>query len=375
MNDDKNMQQPQQLQAPEEQEIDLMEMALKVWAERKWVIKMCCIAAVVGVIVAFSIPREYSTTVTLAPETGGKSGGGMSSLASMVGINLSASQGGDALSPDLYPDIVNSTPFLIDLFDVRVQDKKSRIDTTLYAYMDEHQRAPWWGVILSAPMKVLSWTLSLFREKEEEGDGSGKLDPFRLTVDEANIAKALSTRISVSVDKKTGVTTLSVMMQDPLISASVTDTVMRNLQRYITDYRTNKARHDLSFAEKLYLESKVNYENAQSKYASFVDANKNIVQLSFRVEQERLQNEVNLAYQNYSQMSQQLQMAKAKVQEITPVYTVVQPASVPLRPTKPSKVMVLAGFIFLAFAGCAGWILFGRDFLVNLKKQLKGEPV
>ena len=101
MNEEMNMQQHQQLQAPEEQEIDLMEMALKVWAERKWVIKMCCIAAVVGVIVAFSIPREYSTTVTLAPETGGKSGGGMSSLASMVGINLSASQGGDALSPDL----------------------------------------------------------------------------------------------------------------------------------------------------------------------------------------------------------------------------------------------------------------------------------
>ena len=373
MNEDKNIQQPQQLQAPEEQEIDLMEMALKVWAERKWVFKMCGIAVVVGLIVAFSIPREFSTTVTLAPEATGSPKGGMSSLASMVGINLSSSQGGDALSPELYPDIVNSTPFLIDLFNVRVQDKKAEIDTTLYAYMLDYQRGPWWGVILSAPMKALSWTLSLLREKEEEGDGSGKLNPFRLTLEETNIAKALSTRIGVSVDKKTGVTTISVMMQDPLISASVTDTVMRNLQRYITNYRTNKARLDLTFAEKLYQESKKNYEIAQGRYAKFVDANKNIVQLSVRVEQERLQNEVSLAYQNYSQMSQQLQLAKSKVQEITPVYTVVQPASVPLRPSKPRKVMVLAGFIFLAFAGSAGWILFGRDYLEKLKKQLKGE--
>ena len=373
MNEDKNIQQPQQLQAPEEQEIDLMEMALKVWAERKWVFKMCGIAVVVGLIVAFSIPREFSTTVTLAPEATGSPKGGMSSLASMVGINLSSSQGGDALSPELYPDIVNSTPFLIDLFNVRVQDKKAEIDTTLYAYMLDYQRGPWWGVILSAPMKALSWTLSLLREKEEEGDGSGKLDPFRLTLEETNIAKALSTRIGVSVDKKTGVTTISVMMQDPLISASVTDTVMRNLQRYITNYRTNKARLDLTFAEKLYQKSKENYEIAQGRYAKFVDANKNIVQLSVRVEQERLQNEVSLAYQNYSQMSQQLQLAKSKVQEITPVYTVVQPASVPLRPSKPRKVMVLAGFIFLAFAGSAGWILFGRDYLEKLKKQLKGE--
>ena len=372
MNEEMNMQQHQQLQAPEEQEIDLMEMALKVWAERKWVIKMCGIAAVVGIIVAFSIPREYSTTVKLAPESAGKSGGGMSSLAAMVGINLSSGSSGDALSPDLYPDIVASTPFLIDLFNVRVQDQKSRIDTTLYTYLEEHQRAPWWSAILSAPMKVLGWTLSLFREKEEK-DGEAQLDPFRLTPKEAAIARALSSRITIAVDKKTGVTTLSDMMQDPLMSASVTDTELSKLQCRITNYRTNKARHDLAFAEKLYQESKKNYEAAQSKYANFVDANKNIVQLSFRVEQERLQNEVSLAYQNYSQMAQQLQLAKAKVQEITPVYTVVQPASVPLRPTKPNKIMVLVGFVFLAFAACAGWILFGREYLGQLKQQLKGQ--
>lgn len=372
MNEEYNKQ-PAELQAPEEQEIDLMELALKVWAERKWVIKMCGIAAVVGIIVAFSIPREYATTVTLAPESTGKSGtGGMSALASMVGINLSASSGGDALSPELYPDIVSSTPFLIDLFDVRVADQKARIDTTLYGYMLDYQRSPWWGVIISAPMKAISWTLSLLKSEEEEEGAEHVVNSFKLTQKETAIVKALSNRIAVSVDKKSGVTTLSVTMQDPLISAAITDTVMRNLQHYITDYRTTKARHDLAFAEKLYGESKENYEKAQAKYAAFVDGNKNIVQLSFRVEQERLQNEVNLAYQTYSQMSQQLQMAKAKVQEITPVYTVVQPASVPLRPVKPRKVMVLFGFVFMAFAGCAGWILYGRGMYVNLKQQLKG---
>ena len=220
----------------------------------------------------------------------------MSALASMVGINLSASSGSDALSPELYPDIVNSTPFLIDLFDVRVKDQKARIDTTLYGYLFDYQREPWWSAIVSAPFKALGWTLSLFREKEEE-IGEHVIDPFCLTKDETLVAKALSGRIAVSVDKKSGVTTLSVTMQDPLISAAMTDTVMHNLQRYITDYRTTKARHDLAFAEKLYAESKADYEKAQKIYAAFVDGNKNIVQLSFRVEQERLQNEVNLAYQ------------------------------------------------------------------------------
>jgi uncharacterized protein involved in exopolysaccharide biosynthesis len=306
--------------------------------------------------------------VTLAPESGGKSGGGsMGALAAMAGINLGSSSGEDALSPDLYPDIVSSTPFLIELFDVKVKDQKEKIDTTLYAYLKDNQRAPWWSAVVSAPFKALGWTVSLFKEKPEEGDS--KLDPFQLTREEAAIADALSKRISISVDKKTGVTTLSVTMQDPLISASLTDTVMHCLQNYITDYRTNKARHDLAFTEKLYGEAKTNYEAAQKKYANFVDANQNIILLSYRAEQERLQNEMNLAYQVYTQVSQQLQMARAKVQEITPVYTVVQPATVPLKPAKPNKMMILIGFMFLAGVGSVGWILFVKDLLKGWKKQ------
>ena len=268
---------------PEEQEIDLIELAQKVWASRKLVFKACGIAALVGLVVAFSIPKEYSTSVTLAPESGGKSGGGsMGALAAMAGINLGTSSGEDALSPELYPDIVSSTPFLIELFDVKVKDQKAKVDTTLYAYLKEEQRSPWWSAIFSAPFKVLGWTLSLFKDEPEEGDA--KLDPFRLTKDESAIADALSKRISVSVDKKTGVTTLSVTMQDPLISASLTDTVMHCLQNYITDYRTNKARHDLAFTEKLYGEAKASYESAQKKYAKFCRCKPeyNIAELSRR---------------------------------------------------------------------------------------------
>lgn len=353
----------------EEQEIDLIELAQKVWAGRKLVFKACGVAVLVGLVVAFSIPKEYSTSVTLAPETGAKSGsGGMGALAAMAGINLGSSSGEDALSPELYPDIVSSTPFLTGLFDVKVVDQKGKLDTTLYDYLDEHQRGPWWGVIISAPFKALGWVVSLFKD-EPDVNGDAKLDPFKLTQDEAAIADGLSQRISVSVDKKTGVTTLAVTMQDPLISAAITDTVMRCLQTYITDYRTNKARHDLAFTEKLHKEAEGNYYAAQQKYARYSDGNQDIVLQSYRTETERLQNEMSLAYGVYNQMAQQLQMAKAKVQEITPVYTVVQPATVPLKPAKPNKIMILIGFVFLAGVGSVGWILFVKDLLNGWKKQ------
>ena len=353
----------------QEQEIDFLELAQKVWAERKLVIKTCVSAAVIGIVVAFSIPKEYSTQITLAPETTGKTpGGGMGALAAMAGINLGSSSGQDALSPDLYPDIVSSTPFLTGLFDVNITTQDGSVKTSLYEYMKEHQRSPWWGSVLSAPFKALGWGMSLFRETEKDAPAGSKVDSFKLTPKQAGIVNALSSRISVSVDKKTGVTTLSVQMQDPLISAALTDTVMHRLQDYITDYRTNKARHDLAFTEKLYKEAKENYYTAQQRYARHVDGNLDVILQSYRSEQERLQNEMTLAYGVYNQLAQQLQMAKAKVQEITPVYTVVQPAVVPLRPIKPNKIMILFGFLFLAAAGSYLWILYGRDLLKNLKK-------
>lgn len=191
----------------EEQEIDLIELAQKVWAERKLVFKACGVAIIVALVVGFSIPKEYTTSVTLAPEMSGKSASGtMGALAAMAGINIGSGAGEDALYPDLYPDIVSSTPFLTELFDVHVKDMDAEIDTTLYGYMYDYQRAPWWSAITSAPFKVLGWMISLFKEEPEE-NGSGKLDPFMLTKDESDIALALSNRIAVSVDKKTGVTT------------------------------------------------------------------------------------------------------------------------------------------------------------------------
>lgn len=357
-------------QPREEQEIDLLELALKVWAERKFILKTCGYAALVGMVIAFSIPKKYTTTATISPEmSDNKSSGALSSLAAMAGINMNASSGVDAIYPELYPDIVASTPFIIGLFGVPVKDMDEEIDTTLYCYMVDYQRAPWWTIVTSAPLKALGWTISFFKE-EQESD-SDKLDPFHLTKDEANVAKALSRCITVSVDKKTGLTTLSVIMQDARISACLADTVMRRLQDYITEYRTNKARQDLLFQQRLFERKKKEYEKAQEEYAKFADANKNIILLSYRAEQERLESEMRLAYNVYTSVAQQLQVAEAKVQEITPVYTVVEPATIPIKASKPNKVMIIMGIVFLAGIGCLGWIFFIKGFVCDLKSRQK----
>lgn len=105
--------------------------------------------------------------------------------------------------------------------------------------------------------------------------------------------------------------------------------MVAKLQKYITSYRVSKAQQDCNYLEQLYKERQQEYYVAQQNYANYMDANKNVILQTVLTEGERLQNEMSLAYQVYSQVANQLQVARAKVQEAKPVFAVVEPASVP----------------------------------------------
>lgn len=355
----------------EEQEIDLLELAMKLWNQKKKILIWCAIGAVLGLIVAFSIPREYTTAVKLAPEANGNSrmGGSLGAMAAMVGIGGSTQSGADAVNPMLYPDVVSSVPFIVGLFDVPVEYIDGEKKATVREYVEEDLRAPWWSAVMGLPFKLIGL---LKGNDEEDLNSDKKTDTFHLTPQENGIVQALQSRISASVDTKTSVITISVMMQDPLVSATLADTVVSRLQEYITDYRTNKARKDLEYAELLNKEAQENYYKAQQKYADYLDRNNGLILHSAQTTRERLQNEATLAFNLYNQTAQQVQVAKAKVQENTPVYATVTPATVPIKPTSPRKPLILVGFVFLAFVACSAWILYGKP-LVEEMKQKKAE--
>ena len=356
-------------QEDEELEIDLMEYVRKLWAARKLLLKAAGIGALVGLIIAFSIPKQYTVEVTLSPESGKSGGGSLSGMAAMLGIGaMSLGSEADALNVSLFPDIVASTPFILELFNAHVKTLDGTVDTTFVAYLDE-QKTPWWGAVLGLPGAAVGGIKSLFSSDDKE-DGY-RVDPFHLTEDQSKKVESLRKAITADVDKKTGITTVTVTLQDPMVTAAITDTVVVKLQEYITAYRVSKAQQDCNYLEQLYKERQQEYYAAQQNYASYMDANKGVILQSALTERERLQNEMNLAYQVYSQVATQLQVARAKVQEAKPVFAVVEPASVPLLPSGTSKKVILIGFIFLAVAGISAWILFGREFFENLKRELK----
>lgn len=359
---------PQRNSQEEESEIDIMELVTKLWKRRKMIIKWCIGGAIVGLIVGFSLPKTYESSVVLAPETDQKVGSGVSSIASMMGVSLDNSV--DAINFQMFPDVVASTPFIFDLFDLPVQFERndSVIRTTLIDYMLEYQKSPWWSAILSAPGKAIGWVLSLFAEEEEEG-GDGTLNPLNLPKKERAVVKYFAENIRVNVDKKTGKTDMSLQMQDPLVVAAVMNQVVENLKDYMSDYRTSKARQDVENLTEICNQRKEDYYKIQQIYAQYVDANKNVILQSAQAERERLQQEMNLAYQVYSQVATQLEGARIKVQQAKPVVAVIEPVVIPLRHVAPSKAKMLIIFTFLAGCISAGWILFGEDYLQQLKEK------
>ena len=361
-------------QEEEELEIDLMEYARKLWASRKLLLKVAGIAATVGVVIELGTPKTYTATVTLAPESGKSGGGGLSGIASMLGVGgLSMSSDADAFNVTLYPDVVSSTPFIIDLLDTEVKQLENENDTTLAGYLKEGTSSSLIGTIVSLPFKAIGAIMSIFSSDDDKENDNQDINPFQLTKEQDNIVNGLRKLVVANVDKKTGVTSISVTMQDPLVCAIVADTVVTKLQEFITGYRVNKAQEDCKYWEQLHEERKNDYYEKQQNYARYTDGNQGISRESVKIEQARLENEMNLAYQVYSQVATQLQMARAKVQEAKPVFAVVEPATVPLKPSGTSRKMILIGIVFLAVAGASAWILFGQDLWKNLKEGLKEE--
>jgi len=349
-------------------EIDIVYLGTTLWGRRRFIIKALLIGLVIGIIIAFSIPKEYSTTVVFAPEGNNSSMGKLRDFAAMAGISLQSTTYDILTSPDLFPSIMESTPFIVGLFEVKVKDPAEGINTTFYNYVKDDLRTPWWDGIMNLPSKITN-LFSSSKSHGSEGLEKEDLGVINLTMEEKIVASAIKGRVSIYVDKYNGLITLTSKMQNPVVSAYIADTVTSYLQSFIIEYRTQKARNDLLFTKKLYDEAKEEYYQKQQNLAAFIDQNLNVSSARYANTQTRLENEMALSYGVFNQMAQQLQLAQVKVQDTTPVYTIVEPAVVPDMASEPKKKTIIIIYLALALAISSAWVLL-LDFYKS-KKEVK----
>lgn len=322
--------------------IDLRVVIKKIWANRKLFYKVLPITFVLSCAYIVCLPRYYSSSLSLAPEVGGSSmGGTLGSLASSFGLDLGAMETTDAISPMLYPDLMDDNGFVVGLFDVKVKSIDGEIDCSYYDYLTKHQEKPFWGY-------GIDWVKNLFKSDEPRNMKGGKQDPYFLTKKQNSVCEIIRKNIGIDIDKKTAVISISVQAQDPLICKTLADSVKNRLQAFITNYRTNKARIDERYYKSLVDEAKANYEKARRLYGSYADSNMEMVLESYRAKQNDLENDMQLKYNTYTTMVTQYQAAKAKVQERTPAFTMVQGAAVPIKPAGPKRMLFVIGMCILA---------------------------
>lgn len=313
------------------------------------------IAFVVGAVIAKSIPTYYSCQVMLAPESGGGSSmGQLASLASSFGVNIGGggNAGGDAITPSLYPDLMKSTDFKTSLFPIKVHGKKDKTSMTYYDYLKNEWKTPWWE--------------DFFGLMAPEKQPDTLVNNFELTGEQARIAGMINKNVVCKIDKKTGLISISVTAQDSYIVALLADSVKTRLQDFLTDYRTQKSRYDLEYAQMLLRTAKKDYEHARQKYVEFVDANQDVVLESIRQMQTDLENDLQLQYNNYNTLSAQVLAYKAKVQEATPAFTTLQRATVPLGPAGPKRGQIVFVCLFLTALFTTVWVLYKEHLLKAL---------
>ena len=352
------------VEAVEESSIDWQDLLSKAWRGKKVIITVTVVFMFLGLISALTMTRIYTSKVTLVPELGKSTSSSLSSLSNMLGLGgMTMGSSADAYHVTVYPEVVASTPFVAKMFDMRVTDPKKGIDTTLIGYLSRERFSI--GNVIGYVTKPI---FSLFSNKEEETKGN-ELNLFHLTKEQDRIVKTMNKAIQVDVDKKTGETTIQVTMDNPVIAATVADTVCKHLREYIVEYRTRKAREDLENYKKIADESYQRYLKASKAYAYYQDHNRGLILNAVISEGSRLSNELQIASQLYQQMKLQAEMARGKVIDEKPVFAIIQPATVPLLPQN-SRAKVLLIWTFVGFILSCAWVLYGKEYWQKGKTML-----
>ena len=320
--------------------------------------------AALGAIYSLTQPNEYISTAKLLPELDSKSGGaggGLKSLAGLAGIELGGgASGGDAIRPDLYPNIIQSAPFLMEILKAKIYSTKYKKWQTVLNYLTEKQN--------SAP---LDWGNKNIDFSETKLDVIPKSalpnDLIKLNKKEKFAINKLRISVILDIDKKTGIITLTTRLTDPIASANITSLVQHYLTKYVIEYRTQKIRQELVFLQQRLSEARSRYDQALFTLSAYRDQNMNLFLNVAKDREKKLQYEVDMAYNLYTTISGQYEESKVKLHRETPVFKVLEPAQVAVQKDGPKRSLITIGFMFVGVFMALVFVFFKT---VNLKELL-----
>jgi uncharacterized protein involved in exopolysaccharide biosynthesis len=348
-------------------EIDITGIVKKIWKKRRFIIKLTGFFLLLGLFIALFSPVKYTSTCTVVPQTGNRSGSSnLSSVAAIMGVNLgTAMMTEGTLSPNIYPQIIKSVPFTREIMKTEVIVKKSNGQPiTLYDYYADKQYREFNlleaikkytiglpGVIIGAIRGGNQTTI------EETVPLNDSTNVFNLSVTERRVYKAIQTAMEVNLNSKNGYVTIGYTFPEAKVAAEVTDKIYQTLEEYVSQFKSEKLNDNLEFIEKSYETAREDFLNTQDRLSSFQDANRGLTTASARSMEARLRNEYDIAYTIYRELATQREQAKIAVKENQTILTLVNPPVVPLVKSAPRRSIIIIGFLFLGVVVAVGWVL------------------
>ena len=360
----------------EEEGIDIMALVKSLWDGRKTVI-ICTIAfMLLGLVAALTMKREYSVSTVMVPQLNSKSSSSsLSSLASLAGFDLSSMSSSAELSPLIYPQIVSSVPFRLEMMHTPLHYSKCDTMISMIDYSEAgYEKPSIFGVVKKYTLGLPGVIMKAIRGEQPEvvleddgNDAEGAAKPLVVTVKENEMLENFGAIMSLAVDKKEGYITLSVKGCEPIQTAELAMKAQQKLQDEVTRFRIEKSESELEYIQARYDEVKLENDRYQEQLATLKDRSKNVATTRASIELERVQAKYNVASSIYNEMAKQLEQAKMQVKKDTPVFTVIQPVTVPMKSANSRAKTLIVWTFFGVILGCG--IVLGKGYWPKLKEQ------
>ena len=362
----------------EEEGIDIMALVRSLWAGRKTIFICVGVFMFLGLIAALTMKRSYTVATTMVPQMASSRTSSLAALAGLSGFDMGMSQTSE-LSPLVYPQIVNSVPFRVELMHAPLHFAKADTAVSILTYRKEYMKPSVIGTVKKYTIGLPFLLLSKLRKPKEidlpgdwtSGSGNAEPRPFTVTKEEEALLAYMGQAVTLAVEKKEGYITLVVNGMEPVQTADLAVKAQELLQKEVTRFRTEKAEKELEYIQARHDEIKAEAEAYQSALAIVNDRSQNLSTTRARIERDRLQAKYAVTSSIYAEMAKQLEQAKMKVKKDTPVLTVVQPVTVPTKPSN-SRAKKLIIWTFLgAVIGCG--IVLGKEYWPKVKDMFKTE--
>jgi LPS O-antigen subunit length determinant protein (WzzB/FepE family) len=357
-----------------EDEIDLLALLKTILQGKKTIFRFLVIFGIIGLFIAIFSENEYTASTTIVTQSSKKVGGSLSGLASLAGINIGGIGQEESISPQLYPQIINSVSFqkemLETLLTIEGQDEKvsyKEYYTTIYSptLLSDVKK-----YTIGLPGLLIGLLKSKKSELSNQVVDDEKEAVIYITEEEKNLIDLLTSQLSININDKEDYITLSATMPEAKAVADIVKNAQELLEDYVIDFKVQKSLSQLSFIKTRYLEKEKDFKKVQESLALYSDRNQGVNTARSKTQLMLLQSEYDLAYSVYSELAKQLETQEIKVKEDTPIFTIIEPVFVPLEKSAPKRSIILTIWIFLGLVISIGYII-GKQPLRNMMKEIK----